>query len=233
MKHAFKQPHSSQQEKTQNSPTRSDIGQADTKEIILLGAGLITLVLGLGGVLMYSEDGPQLTATPQESAKEVSTYQMAKAFATPPPLSATPVPSTSAHDVPIEGASLHLVTNALPIQQPHDIDVFFPLNHWALSNEAKHIIKVSVDERPEDWAGTLRIDGHTDTQGTDTYNRALGLKRAESVKTYLVSLGIPEETIHVQSFGKDGAVPRWRLSKCFRTTAWPARPFTETREFYC
>ena len=72
-----------------------------------------------------------------------------------------------------------------------------------------------MDERPEDWAGTLRIDGHTDTQGTDTYNRTLGLKRAESVKTYLVSLGIPEETIQVQSFGKDGAVCQESNPDCF------------------
>ena len=130
------------------------------------------------GALMYSEDGPQPAAAPQESAKEVSTFQMAKAFATPQPIPATPVPSTS-HDMPREDTSLHLVTNALTLQQPQDIDVFFPLNHWGLSKEAKHIIKVSVDERPEDWNGTLRIDGHTDTQGPDTYNHALGQKRAE------------------------------------------------------
>jgi len=203
------------QGKTQNSPIQSDIGQSDTKEIILLAAGLITLVLGLGGVLMYSEDETQPATAPQESAKKVSTFQMAKAFATPSPLPATPIPSTSDHDVPREDASLHLVTNSLTIRQPQDIDVFFTLNRWILSDEAKHIIKVSVDERPEDWTGTLRIDGHTDRQGTATYNRALGLKRAKSVKTYLLSLGIPENTIHVQSLGKEGAVCQKSNPDCF------------------
>lgn len=196
-------------------PPRSDIGQSDTKEMILLGAGLITLVLGLGGILMYSEVGPQPSTTPQKATKKVSTIQMAKAFATPPPLSPTSGPSVSDHVVPIKEASLHLVTTPLSIQQPQDIDVFFPLNHWSLSKEAKHIIKVSMEERPEDWAGTLRVDGHTDTQGTDAYNQALGLKRAESVKSYLVSLGIPEETIRVQSFGKDGAVCQESTADCF------------------
>lgn len=203
------------QGKTQNSSIQSDIGQSDTKEIILLAAGLITLVLGLGGVLMYSEDETQPATAPQESAKELSTFQMAKAFATPSPLPATPAPSASNHDVPREDASLHLVTNSLTIQQPQDIDVFFTLNRWTLSDEAKHIIKVSVDERPENWTGTVRIDGHTDTQGTDAYNHALGLRRAESVKAYLLTLGIPENTIHVQSLGKDGAVCQESNPDCF------------------
>ena len=61
----------------------------------------------------------------------------------------------------------------------------------------------------------LHIDGHTDAQGPDSYNHALGLKRAKSVKTYLVSLGIPEDRIQVESFGKDGAVCQETTPDCF------------------
>jgi hypothetical protein len=126
-----------------------------------------------------------------------------------------PASSASGHDLLMEDDSLHLVTSTLPSSQPHDTNVFFTFNDWSLSDEAKDIIKVSVEERPEDWAGTFRIDGHTDIQGTDTYNRVLGLKRAESVKAYLVSLGTPEDTIQVQSFGKDGAVCQEQTADCF------------------
>ena len=67
-----------------------------------------------------------------------------------------------------------------------------------------------------EWTGVLHIDGHTDAQGPDTYNRVLGLKRAESVKTYVVSLGIPEDRIQVQSFGKDGALCEEKTPDCFQ-----------------
>ncbi len=77
------------------------------------------------------------------------------------------------------------------------------------------MIKSKVEERPECWTVTLRIDGHTDAQGSDTYNVALGLKRAESVKTYLVTLGIQEDTIELRSFGKDGAVCQDQTPDCF------------------
>jgi peptidoglycan-associated lipoprotein len=214
MNHTFNKPTSSQQGKTQNSPTQSDIGQADTKEIILLAAGLITLVLGLGGILMYSEDGPQPPTASQEAAEEVSTFQMAKAFATPSSPPATPIPSESSSTVPTE-PSLHLIANSPETPEAENTDVYFGLNHWTLSDGAKSLLKTQVETQNEGWTGTLHIDGHTDAQGTDTYNRALGLKRAESVKTYLVSLGIPEETIHVQSFGKDGAVCQEPTPVCF------------------
>ncbi|MDH5562212.1 MAG: OmpA family protein, partial [Nitrospirota bacterium] len=93
-------------------------------------------------------------------------------------------------------------------------NVYFAFNQWTLSDEAKDLIKTQVEGRPEGWTGLLRIDGHTDAQGSAPYNRALGLKRAEAVKTYLVSLGIPETTIQVQSLGKDGAVCQETTPDC-------------------
>lgn len=204
----------SSQGKAQNPSAQSDIGQSDSKEIIFLASGLIILTLGLGGLFMYSMDEPLPTTVSQES-KEVSTFQMAKAFARPTPPPTTPIFGEALPVLAVE-PSLHLVTSSLEITKPEDTDVYFALNRWALSDEAKGMIKTKVEERPDGWTGTLHIDGHTDVQGSDTYNRALGFKRAESVKTYLASLGIPEETIHVQSLGKDGAVCQEKTPDCFK-----------------
>jgi peptidoglycan-associated lipoprotein len=197
MNHTPNQSTSSQQGKPQRPSLQTGVDQSDSKEILFLAAGLITLVLGLGGLFMYSVDEPLPATASQEAAKEVSTFQMTKAFATPTPPSPMPIP------------------NAPEIQEAIDTDVYFEFNRWALSDGAKSLLKTQVETQPEEWNGMLHIDGHTDAQGTDSYNRALGLKRAKSVKTYLVSLGISEDRIQVQSFGKDGAICQEQTPDCF------------------
>ena len=199
-----------QEGKTKNPSAQSDIGQSDTKEIIFLASGLIILTLGLGGLFMYSVDEP-LPTTASQKSEAVSTFQMTEAFDTSTPPPAASVPSSSVDIEP----SLHLITHSPEIREAEDTDVYFGFNRWALSDEAKDLIKTKVEAQGGDWTGTLHIDGHTDAQGTDTYNRTLGLKRAESVKTYLVSLGISEDQIQVKSFGKDGAVCQDETPDCF------------------
>jgi peptidoglycan-associated lipoprotein len=204
----------SPQGKTQDTPAQSDIGQSDTKEIIFLASGLIILTLGLGGLFMYSADEPLPATASQKSAEAVSAIQMAKAFVPPSPSSTAPI-SGEERPVLAEDSSLHLITNSPEIREAEDTDVYFGFNRWALSDEAKDLIKTKVEAQGGEWTGMLHIDGHTDAQGTDTYNRTLGLKRAESVKTYLVSLGISEDQIQVKSFGKDGAVCQDETPDCF------------------
>jgi peptidoglycan-associated lipoprotein len=213
MNHKTNQPTSTQQGKTQNPPAQSDIGQSDTKEIIFLASGLIILTLGLGGLFMYSVDEP-LPTTASQKSEGVDTFQMAKAFATSTSPSTSSISSEPRSDLAVE-PSLHLITNSLESQETEKRNVYFEFNRWALSDEAKGLIKTQVEEREEVWSGTLQIDGHTDAQGPDAYNQVLGLKRAESVKTYLVSLGIPEDTIQVRSLGKDGAVCQEQTPDCF------------------
>jgi peptidoglycan-associated lipoprotein len=213
MNHKTNQPTSSQQGKAQNLSAQSDIGQSDTKEIIFLASGLIILTLGLGGLFMYSVDEP-LPTTASQVSEEIDTFKMAEAFVPSSPPSSSSVSSEPRSHLAVE-PSLHLITNSLESQEPEKTNVYFEFNRWALSDEAKNLIKAQVEEKAEGWAGTLQIDGHTDAQGPDGYNQVLGLKRAESVKTYLVSLGIPEGTIHVRSLGKDGAVCQEQTPDCF------------------
>lgn len=48
--------------------------------------------------------------------------------------------------------------------------------------------------------------GNTDSVGTDAYNMALGQRRAQAVKAYLVTKGIPAEKIYTESKGKSNPV---------------------------
>jgi peptidoglycan-associated lipoprotein len=49
----------------------------------------------------------------------------------------------------------------------------------------------------------LTIEGHCDERGSAQYNMALGEKRAESAKDYLVQVGIPANQLALISYGKD------------------------------
>lgn len=48
--------------------------------------------------------------------------------------------------------------------------------------------------------------GNTDSVGTDAYNMALGQRRAQAVKAYLVTKGVPAEKIYTESKGKSNPV---------------------------
>jgi len=72
--------------------------------------------------------------------------------------------------------------------------------------------KAYIEKEP----GTmLDITGHTDATGIAAYNQALGIRRAESVKSYFSGQGIPTEIIETSSMGEsepvaDNATPQGR-----------------------
>ena len=50
---------------------------------------------------------------------------------------------------------------------------------------------------------SITVEGHADERGTREYNMALGERRANSVKNYLVALGVSPSRIMVVSYGKE------------------------------
>lgn len=65
----------------------------------------------------------------------------------------------------------------------------------------------------------VTLEGHTDERGTREYNLALGLRRANAVRSYLVELGLSAARIDTVSYGKDrpvcvvSAEPCWSLNR--------------------
>jgi peptidoglycan-associated lipoprotein len=81
--------------------------------------------------------------------------------------------------------------------------IFFGYDSNSLSAEAKKVLDVQVLWLKNDTAVNVTLEGHCDDRGTREYNIALGERRANMVKNYLVSQGIEASRLTTISYGKE------------------------------
>ena len=81
--------------------------------------------------------------------------------------------------------------------------VFFPLNSANLSQQNKDVLDKQIEYMKKYSHLNFVIEGHCDKRGTVEYNLALGERRANSVKEYLIQYGINPNRLIVISFGKE------------------------------
>jgi len=84
--------------------------------------------------------------------------------------------------------------------------VYFAFDSAVLDMMAQDVIKGKASWLKENRDVNVTIEGHCDERGTVAYNLALGDSRAESVKAYLVNLGIPASRIDTVSYGEEQPV---------------------------
>jgi peptidoglycan-associated lipoprotein len=82
-------------------------------------------------------------------------------------------------------------------------DAFFDFDSYSLSSEAKGTLEANSRELKRVTTGTVTIEGHCDERGTTAYNLALGEKRANAAKDYLVAMGVNASRISTVSYGKE------------------------------
>lgn len=79
--------------------------------------------------------------------------------------------------------------------------IYFDYDKDVLRDDARTVLDAKAAVLVANPPVTLVITGHTDEQGTAEYNLALGQRRAAQVKRYLVSKGVQEGRLSVQSLG--------------------------------
>lgn len=84
--------------------------------------------------------------------------------------------------------------------------VYFTFDNAVLDQSSKDGIAAAVDcYRRNGAPANLHLTGATDPRGTEEYNLALGERRAQSVRSYLISLGVESAKIQVSSVGHEMA----------------------------
>jgi peptidoglycan-associated lipoprotein len=120
---------------------------------------------------------------------------------TPPPqpvAEPTPVPTEPLAEDTIGSKSIDDLNRDSPLTP-----VFFGLDRAELDAEAQAAAQANAEVLKRYGSWQITIEGHADERGTAEYNLALGERRAVTVKTYLVSLGIAPDRIRTVSYGKE------------------------------
>ena len=81
--------------------------------------------------------------------------------------------------------------------------IHFSFDSALLSDQAQQILNSKADYLRVNSDVTVTVEGHCDARGTEAYNIALGEKRAESVKNFLVDLGISANRLNTVSYGEE------------------------------
>ena len=102
--------------------------------------------------------------------------------------------------------SLEAFSDPLNVIRPFE-PVFFGFDQYNIvADERAKLIEIAefIMESPE---ARVLIEGYCDWKGTPAYNKALGERRANSVKQYLVELGADSQRIETVSIGDESAIP--------------------------
>ena len=103
---------------------------------------------------------------------------------TPPPPPPAPVPAPMVQTV----ARTYLV--------------FFDWNRADLTDRARQIIAEAASARTSVRSTRIEVSGHADRSGSDAYNQALSMRRAEAVAGELTRRGVPRAEMVIQAFGE-------------------------------
>jgi peptidoglycan-associated lipoprotein len=81
--------------------------------------------------------------------------------------------------------------------------VYFDYDSDALSDQAQEKLRAKAEILRTNPSISLRIEGNADQRGTEEYNLALGQRRAQSVKNFIVQYGVAPERLTIISYGEE------------------------------
>ena len=84
--------------------------------------------------------------------------------------------------------------------------VFFESDSSELTGQSRATLDKQAQWLQQYQTYAFTVEGHADERGTREYNIALGARRAQAVRDYLISRGIPAQRMRTVSYGKERPV---------------------------
>lgn len=81
--------------------------------------------------------------------------------------------------------------------------VYFDFDSYSIRSDASRILAAQAGWLARYPQVQVRIEGNADERGTREYNLALGARRAEAVRSFLIANGVPASRIDTISYGKE------------------------------
>jgi peptidoglycan-associated lipoprotein len=148
-----------------------------------------------------------------------------------PPPEPTPAPAPEVDEGVIEEEIDGPVTETLSTENviselPEDLadlnargyleDVFFDIDRFDLSPEARGVLAKNANWMLRYSTVLALVEGHCDERNTREYNLALGDRRANAVRDYLVSLGVGANRVRTISYGEERPFALGHTEEAFR-----------------
>ena len=125
----------------------------------------------------------------------------------PPPPKAAVTPPPAKVEVPVTPPPPPVVAGLQ--------DVYFDFDKYNIRPDASNALKANTNWFKANAGKKVRIEGHCDERGTVEYNLALGQRRADSTKSYLVQLGVDGKALETVSYGKESPVCTEKNEACW------------------
>jgi peptidoglycan-associated lipoprotein len=170
------------------APTIS--GPRKDKDVLVVSGLIVSLAALIGAFWYYSSSEYPANQDQLNGSQVTEVLKNSQPLATP--VSLTP-------------ANIHEDPKAIKPGIIH-ADLYFEVGRKGLTDEAKKLLQERAMILKKDANLGVLVQGHTDQQGSASYNMKLGMKRAETVRTELLNAGVAEHQIKIVSLGKDGVV---------------------------
>ncbi len=128
-------------------------------------------------------------------------------------------PDVAATDNANTGVSSVVAGSQEDLEQNVGHRVFFGYDQYSLTPQAQSTLQRQADFLKQYSNVRIQVSGNCDERGTREYNLALGARRAEAARAYLVSMGVDASRITTVSYGKERPIdPRsteeaWSLNR--------------------
>jgi len=148
-----------------------------------------------------------------------------------PPPEPTPAPVLEVDEVVVEEEIDDTVTETISTEVvyselPEDLadlnargyleDVFFDTDRFDLSPEARGVLAKNANWMLRYSTVLILVEGHCDERNTREYNLALGDRRSNAVRDYLISLGVDGSRIRTISYGEERPFALGNTEEAFR-----------------
>jgi len=166
---------------------------------------VLALLLVIPGLLFTASCGKKSLTADIETMKD----KTKGAPALPPPAQAkapAPVIQKAPEAAKISEEEMRAREKAAAMQALINEDVYFNYDSAALDPAAQETLKKKAAFLSKYSNILITIEGHCDERGTNEYNLALGEKRAESAKKFLVDIGLAASRFTTVSFGEEKPV---------------------------
>jgi peptidoglycan-associated lipoprotein len=167
----------------------------------------LVMVVGLTGCAKKAPPPPPPPPAPPVVAAPPPAPPPAPA---PAPAPAPPPPRALTEDEIFAQKSVAQLNAEMPLG-----DVMFDLDASTIRDDQRPALQRNADYLRR-WATVrLSVEGHADARGTNEYNLALGERRANAVREYMVGLGVAADRMVVVSKGEEAPVCTEETEACF------------------